>query len=68
MEAALAKERAPGARHVLFPIRLDDAVMGVQGGWPAFVRNTRNIGDFTRWKEHDSYAKAFERLLRDLKL
>ena len=23
--------------------------------------------DFTRWKEHDSYRKAFDRLLRDLK-
>jgi hypothetical protein len=22
--------------------------------------------DFTRWKEHDAYQKAFDRLLRDL--
>jgi hypothetical protein len=28
---------------------------------------TRHVGDFSRWKEHDSYHKAFERLLRDLK-
>jgi hypothetical protein len=27
----------------------------------------RAIGDFTRWKDHDAYQKAFERLLRDLK-
>jgi hypothetical protein len=27
----------------------------------------RHIGDFTRWKEHDAYQKAFNRLLRDLK-
>jgi hypothetical protein len=25
-------------------------------------------GDFTRWKEHDAYSKALERLLRDLKV
>jgi hypothetical protein len=41
--------------------------MKVEGGWPAFIRNTRNIGDFRRWKQHDSYQKAFDRLLRDLK-
>ena len=26
----------------------------------------RHVGDFTRWKEHDSYRKAFDRLLKDL--
>jgi hypothetical protein len=26
----------------------------------------RSIGDFTRWKEHDAYSKALDRLLRDL--
>ena len=25
------------------------------------------IPDFSNWKDHDSYATAFERLLRDLK-
>lgn len=25
------------------------------------------IPDFSKWKDHDSYQKAFERLLRDLK-
>jgi hypothetical protein len=29
---------------------------------------TRHIGDFTRWKEHDAYQKALERLLRDLRV
>jgi hypothetical protein len=28
----------------------------------------RNIGDFTRWKEHDAYQKALARLLRDLRV
>jgi hypothetical protein len=28
----------------------------------------RHIGDFTRWKEHDAYTKALDRLLRDLRV
>ncbi len=51
----------------LFPIRLDTAVMDIEEGWPALIRNTRNIGNFTRWKQHDAYQKALERLLRDFK-
>lgn len=66
VETALARERRE-KRTVLFPIRLDDAVMKIDTGWPALVRNTRNIGDFRKWKQHDSYQKAFDRLLRDLK-
>jgi hypothetical protein len=27
-----------------------------------------HIGDFTRWKEHDAYQKALDRLLRDLRV
>lgn len=67
VETALAKERESESRTVLFPIRIDDAVLEGRAGWPALLKNTRNVGDFTRWKEHDSYQKAFDRLLRDLK-
>jgi uncharacterized protein YjbI with pentapeptide repeats len=67
VETALAKEREQEGRAVLFPIRIDDTVMESKAGWPALLKNTRNVGDFTRWKDHDSYQKAFERLLRDLK-
>jgi hypothetical protein len=66
VETALEKERKDN-RTVLFPIRLDKAVMDIEGGWPALIRNTRNIGDFTRWKRHDAYQKSLDRLLRDLK-
>ena len=57
---------------VLFPIRIDDAVMDTGFGWAKRLREAhrpagRHIGDFTEWKNHDSYQKAFERLLRDLK-
>lgn len=66
VETALTKEKQQ-KRPVLFPIRLDDAVMQINTGWPALIRNTRNIGDFKGWKNYDAYKKAFERLLRDLR-
>ena len=40
---------------VLFPVRIDDAVMQTSEAWARLLRGQRNIGDFTRWKEHDSY-------------
>ena len=67
METALSREREQEGNIVLFPIRIDDAVMESRAGWPALIMNSRNVGDFTRWKEHDSYRRAFDRLLRDLR-
>jgi uncharacterized protein YjbI with pentapeptide repeats len=67
VETALSREREPGGKIVLFPVRIDDAVMESKAGWPALLKNTRNVGDFTDWKDHDSYRRAFDRLLRDLK-
>jgi hypothetical protein len=67
VETALEREHQQGTT-VLFPVRIDDTVMTLETGWPALVRNTRNIGDFRRWKTHDVYQKAFDRLLRDLKV
>jgi uncharacterized protein YjbI with pentapeptide repeats len=66
VETAFERERRE-KRTVLFPIRLDDAVMETEQAWAADIRRTRHIGDFRHWKNHDSYKKAFERLLRDLK-
>lgn len=66
VETAMERERRQ-KRTILFPIRLDDAVLKVESGWAADVRRSRNVGDFRRWKSHDTYSKAFERLLRDLK-
>jgi uncharacterized protein YjbI with pentapeptide repeats len=67
VEAAIAREREE-SRTVLFPIRIDDLVMEIRAGWPALLKSTRNIGDFTSWRKHDSYSRAFCRLLRDLKV
>jgi hypothetical protein len=66
VETALAKERREN-RTILFPIRLDESILEIEEGWPALICNTRNIGDFTLWKQYDPYQKAFDRLLRDLK-
>jgi len=35
--------------------------------WAADIRRKRHIGDFRRWKSHDDYTDAFNRLVRDLK-
>lgn len=65
-ETAFEKERRY-KKLVLFPIRLDEAVMQTRQAWAADIRRQRHIGDFTCWKDHDDYQKAFDRLLRDLK-
>jgi hypothetical protein len=65
VETALARKRQHGTI-ILFPIQIDNTVRTIETGWPALIRNTRNIGDFRRWKTHGVYQKAFDRLLRDL--
>jgi hypothetical protein len=66
VESALEREDREH-RQVLFPVRLDDAVMSTPQSWAASVRRQRHMGDFTGWKNHDNYRKAFDRLLRDLR-
>ncbi len=65
VQAALKKERQT-KRTVLFPIRLDDAVMNTSKAWAAKVRRERHITDFRGWKNHDTYQRQFARVLRDL--
>lgn len=66
VESAYEEERKRG-KTVLFPVRIDDAVMDTDQAWAAKLRRSRHIGDFTNWKDHNAYNKAFDRLLRDLK-
>jgi uncharacterized protein YjbI with pentapeptide repeats len=67
-EVNAAREREDREkRTILFPIRIDDAVMDAPQPWAADIRRSRHIGDFREWRSHDSYVKAFDRLLRDLK-
>jgi hypothetical protein len=42
--------------------------MQTSEAWARLLRGQRNIGDFSRWKEHDNYQKSFERLMRDLRV
>lgn len=66
VETAFEQEHQRGET-VFFPIRLDSTVMETRQAWAADIRRTRHIGDFANWKDHDTYRKSFERLLRDLK-
>jgi hypothetical protein len=64
---ALDEERTRG-QVVLFPVRIDDAVMQTSEAWARLLLGQRNIGDFSGWKEHDSYQRSFDRLVRDLRV
>ncbi len=65
-ESALERERKEG-KEVLFPIAIDDEGFTSQQAWAADIRRKRHIGDFRKWKSHDDYTNAFDRLVRDLK-
>lgn len=65
VEQALSKENK-NDNLVLFPLRLDDEMFNIEAGWITDVQ-TRHVGDFCNWKNHDSFKKSFERLLEDLK-
>jgi hypothetical protein len=67
-EVGAAFEREERERkQVLFPIRLDDAVLDSPTAWAADIRRQRHVGNFTQWRDHNRYRKAFDRLLRDLR-
>lgn len=60
----LEKERS---KTVLFPVKIDDAIMESKTGWAGNVKRQRHIGNFNQWKRPEAYTAAFDRLLRDLK-
>ena len=66
-EVKTALEEEKKGKRVLFPIRLDDAAMDTTDQWAHDIKQTRNIGDFSRWKDHDAYKATLDRVLRDLK-
>jgi hypothetical protein len=63
---AYAEERRRN-RLVLFPVRLDDAIMETDRPWAVKLRDQRNIGDFRRWRTASHYRKNLEALLGWLK-
>jgi len=64
---ALKKEQMT-SQNVLLPIMIDRTVFETNVGWASSLKNTRNIGDFCDWSNHQSYQQGFERLLRDLRV
>ena len=75
-EIAKARKRElKEGKRVLFPVRL----VGFETlrDWECFDADTGKdsareireyfIPDFSKWKDHDSYQKGFDRLLKDLK-
>src|SRR5207245_6506677 len=62
VQAAFEKEQRQRSI-VLFPVRLDDAVMDCPLAWAANIRRTRHIGDFRGWKAYDSFQLSLDRLL-----
>ena len=66
VETAFEEEAARGGT-VLFPIRLDDAVLRARGDWAHQIRQTRHIGDFSGWRDPAAYRLALDQVLRDLR-
>ena len=66
VKLALQRERTESHR-VLFPVRIDDAVLTSRATWAALIRADHHIGDFCAWKDHDRYRAVFAQLLRDLR-
>jgi hypothetical protein len=64
---AYAEERSR-KEVVLFPIRIDNAVISAEEPWAVKLKDQRNIGDFRQWKKPAQYQKSLDRLLRDLKV
>jgi hypothetical protein len=65
VKTSFEEERRRG-QTVLFPIRLDDAVLETKEARAGKLRVDRNIGDFRQWKDHDRYQEIPKRVLRDL--
>lgn len=66
VELVFERERQPPKTPMLFPIRLDDAVMQTGAAWAGDIRRIRFIGDFCQWQQDARYQLALQRLLRDL--
>lgn len=66
VEKAFNEENDRG-EPIIFPVRIDDAVMSTVKAWAETIRIARHIGDFSGWKDKAAYDKAFNKLLDDLK-
>lgn len=66
IRAALEQEELEGLQ-VLFPLFRDAKVLTSDHPWTAYLRETRELGDFRQWQNEAEYQQAFSQLLYDLK-
>ncbi len=67
VESAYERERNENSE-VLLPIMIDNSVMKHDRAWSSHLRRSRNIGDFKRWKNLDTYEEELEKLLSSVRL
>jgi len=67
VNAALSEENKR-KKPILFPIRVDTAVLDSDQAWAEYIKKTRNICNFSNWKDHDVYHQALENLLVDIRI
>jgi hypothetical protein len=67
VQVALAREIRQDCT-VLFPLRLDQAVMHTSKDWAIRLHEDRHIGDFTGWQDDATYQRSLAMLLRHLKV
>ena len=66
VNAALSEENKR-KKPILFPIRVDAAILDSDQAWAEYINKTRNISNFSNWKDHDAYHQALDKLLDDIK-
>ena len=67
VNAALAEENKR-KKPILLPIRVDASVLGNDSAWAEYINKTRNVFDFSNWKDHDAYHQTLDSLLDDIKI
>ena len=65
VEQALNKE-PKHTPNVLYPVRVDQAILTCRKQWAKAIRSTRHIGNFEGWTDPQQYEESFKRLLRAL--
>jgi len=66
VNATLAEEHKRN-KSILLPIRVDSAVLESDLAWAKNISKTRNIFDFSNWKDHDAYHQVLESLLDNIR-
>jgi uncharacterized protein YjbI with pentapeptide repeats len=67
VNAALAEENKR-KMPILLPIRVDASVLENDMAWAEYINKTRNILDFSNWKDHDTYLDVLDSLLDVIKI